>query len=73
MWSLIRLLGSRKTVVLATEGYHEAKTLCEDIVLMADGSVIASGSFEELEARLADKGTTLEAVYYSLSGKEVRE
>ena len=77
MWSLIRLLGTFKTVVLSTEGYHEARELCMDVVLMADGRALASGSFEQLEETLASNQNgndmTLESLYYSLSNTEVRE
>ncbi len=77
MWNLVRMLGGFKTVLLATESYLEAKALCEDIVLMAEGRVIAAGSFEELEEKLArnhdGQGMSLETVYYTLCGKEERK
>ena len=68
MMSLLRALGAVKTVILATEDFSEAQALCHDIVLMADGKVIAAGTFEELNDRL--EGTTLRAAYDILCGKE---
>ena len=68
---IVRLFGRKKTVILATEDYGIARELCDDIVIISDGSVLASGSFEALEDKLAAKdggsGTTLEALYNSLA------
>ncbi len=72
MWELIRMLGEVKTVLLATDQYEEAVELCDDILLMADGRILASGTVAELEEQLAKKqgegGMTLSAVYASLDG-----
>ena len=68
---IVRLFGKRKTVIIATEDFKIARELCDDIVIISDGSVLASGSFEELEDKLASRddgrGTTLEALYNSLA------
>ena len=72
MWELIRMLGEVKTVFLATDRYEEAVALCEDILLMADGRILASGTIDELEDQLARKqgggGMDLSSVYASLRG-----
>ena len=67
---IIRLFGKRKTVILATEDYKTARALCDDVVIISDGRVLASGSFEELEDKLSrgddSNGMTLESLYMSL-------
>ena len=72
---IVRLFGKRKTVIIATEDFKIAQELCDDIVIISDGSVLASGSFEELEDKLATReggqGTTLEALYNSLARASV--
>lgn len=72
MWELIRVLGEVKTVLVATDRYEEAAELCEDVILMADGRILASGTLAELEEQLVRKqgagGMNLSAVYASLSG-----
>lgn len=77
MREMIRMLGGVKTVVLATASFEEAKALCCDVVMMAEGKVIAAGTFEELEQKLAQNqesgGMSLRSVYDALCGKEVRK
>lgn len=70
--SLIRMLGTRKTVLLAGEDLSVMRTLCEDVILLSGGSVLASGSFLELEETLAqtDEKTSLEALYATLVALE---
>lgn len=72
MWELVRMLGDAKTVLIATDRYEEAVALCDDLILMADGRILAVGTQEELEAQLArsgeGEGLTLSSVYASLSG-----
>lgn len=65
---IIKMLGKMKTVVLATDDYRIARSLCEDVVIIYDGSVLAKGSFEELDEKLSrsDVHTSLEALYNSL-------
>ncbi|MBR2354721.1 MAG: ABC transporter ATP-binding protein [Clostridia bacterium] len=75
MWELIRTLGRVKTLLIATDRYEEA-ILCEDIIFMADGRILAAGTVAELEEQLArsndGNGMSLSEVYASLcrSSKE---
>lgn len=66
---LLTMLGGVKTVILATASYSLAKAVCEDVILLSDGVLLAAGSFEELESRLAENGAgeTLEELYLRLS------
>ncbi len=70
---LIPMLGAMKTLLLATEQYQTACQLCEDIVLLSDGEVLAQGSFADLEERLREKSTTLPELYRSLCAAEREE
>lgn len=65
---LIRMLGQVKTVVLATTSFHVSRELCEDVVILSDGKLLASGSFEELERALSQNGgeDSLENIYRQL-------
>ena len=66
---LIQMLGRMKTVVIATDNYKIAEELCNDVLIISDGQVLAKGSFESLEARLreSDGSATLEGLYNSLA------
>ena len=67
---IVRMFGKRKTVIIATEDYKTARALCDDVVILSDGSALAHGSFDELEEKLAkgdiSKNATLESLYTSL-------
>ena len=67
--ALLRMLGKIKTVVLATRDFATARSLCEDVIILSDGRQLASGSFDELERRLAESAEplSLEELYRSLS------
>ena len=68
LYELIRMLGKHKTVVLATENFKIAKELCEDVIILSDGQVLAEGSFAELEAKLRQANSdSLEVLYNSLA------
>ena len=65
---LIRMLGRIKTIVLATSDIELARSLCEDVVILSDGKILAQGTFEELDAKLRRNGDgcTLESIYAQL-------
>ncbi len=67
LFELIKILGKPKTVIVTTENYKIAKMLCDDVVILSDGKVLACGNFAELEERLEGK-TSLEELYNSLLG-----
>ena len=66
---IIMMLGRIKTVVLTTDDCAIARALAEDVVIISDGRVLATGSFEELDRNLADSANpiTLEALYNTLT------
>lgn len=66
---LVRMLGKMKPVILTTDDYKLARSLGKDVVIISDGKVLAKGSFDALEEKLAssEQHTTLEALYNSLT------
>jgi ABC-2 type transport system ATP-binding protein len=71
--SILRLMREEQTatVLLSTHDMHEAETLCDDVVILEHGRMLARGSPRELRRRYAVDGTepSLEEVYMRLSGK----
>jgi len=71
--SILRLMREEQTatVLLSTHDMHEAETLCDDVVILDHGRMMARGSPRELRRRYALDGTepSLEEVYIRLSGK----
>ncbi len=68
LMGLLRMLGRLKTVVITTDDYRLARELCEDVVMLSDGQVLAKGSFDALEEKIkaSDKNASLEMLYNSL-------
>ncbi len=50
--SLIRMLGKHKTVVLASRDFSLIRELCEDVIILSEGAVLAQDTFEGLESKL---------------------
>lgn len=67
--SLLRMLGKLKTVVLAGSELSMMRELCEDVVILSGGELIANGSFAELEENLArsEEKTSIDELYASLT------
>ena len=65
---LLRMLGKHKTVLIASENFSLIRELCEDVLILSEGSVVAQDTFDALEEKLSRKGNamSLEAVYASL-------
>lgn len=71
---VISMLGGVKTVLLASSDFSVIREFCDDVLILSDGEVLAQGSFEELEQKLAarEEGTTLEEIYRSLFSADSR-
>ena len=65
---LIRMLGTLKTVIVAGSELSQMRELCEDVMILSGGELLAKGSFAELEETLArtEEHPTLEELYSSL-------
>ena len=75
MRSLIRELGKTHTVILSSHILSEVQSICDDVLILAHGKLIARGTPQQLAQRLAAKGSiaataqgTREAVLRAASG-----
>lgn len=65
---LFRMLGKHKTVLLATRNMEALKELCDRLLLLSDGMLLADNSFEKMEEQLSEKGTvSLKEIYAMLT------
>ena len=55
--SLIRDLGKTHTVILSSHILSEVQTVCDRVLIIAHGRLVAQGTPEELAAQLTGKGT----------------
>ena len=55
--SLIRDLGKTNTVILSSHILSEVQTVCDRVLIIAHGRLVAQGTPEELAAQLTAKGT----------------
>ncbi|WP_127533898.1 ABC transporter ATP-binding protein [Paenibacillus kobensis] len=49
--ALMRELKEETTVLFSTHVLHDAESVCDDVIIMADGRVAAAGAVEELRSR----------------------
>ena len=56
--ALIRKLGEEKTVILSSHILAEIREVCDHIIIISRGKIVADSSLEELESRAGD-GSTL--------------
>ncbi len=68
LWSVIKKLRSRTTVILTTHYLEEAESLSDRIGIMSHGSLVACGTAEELAA-LSGNGN-FEDAFVALAGGE---
>ena len=80
MWNLLRKLnGKNLTILLTTHYMEEVEILCDRIIILDKGKIIAQGTSEELkqQANIEEKiervGPTLNDVFLKLTGKELRD
>ena len=68
IFSLVGMLGRKKTLLVATDDLSLARALCDDAIILSDGRILAQGSFDALDARLDERGDgdTLDSLYASL-------
>ena len=83
MWELVKRIRRQGiTVVLTTHYMEEAELLCDRLIILDGGEIIASGSPKQLIERLLEKGfekkverqaADLEDVFIDLTGRSLRE
>ena len=66
---LIRELGRAHTVILSSHILSEVQAVCQQILILSKGHLVAAGSLEELTA----DGKSLEAVFLELTDGEPEE
>ena len=60
---------SAVTILLSTHDLAEAEALCDRVVILDQGRVLAEGTPDELRARLGDGSASLEDVFLRLTGR----
>ena len=81
LWNVIENLRKKEkmTVFLTTHYMEEVEILCDRIIILDKGKIIAQGTSDELkkEANIEEKiervGPTLNDVFLKLTGKELRD
>jgi len=56
IWSLIRKLKEHATIVMTTHYMDEAEELCDELIIMAEGAIIAEGNPKEIINKYQAKG-----------------
>lgn len=65
---LLRMLGKHKIVLIASRDLNRLKELCDRLLLLSDGMLLADNSFTKLEEQLSKKGAaSLEEIYAMLN------
>ncbi len=54
--NLIIQLGKEKTVILSTHIMQEVEAVCDQVVIINEGNIVANGSLSELKERASGKG-----------------
>lgn len=62
---LIKNLGKNKTVILSTHIMQEVEAICDDVIIINKGIIVANNSIAELKA--AHSGTSLEEIFRKLT------
>lgn len=72
MWNILMQLKKEKntTLVLTTHYMEEASHLCERIIIMNKGKILAEGTLNEL---LSDEIPTLDDLFIKLTGRRLKE
>ncbi len=61
--NLIIQLGKEKTVILSTHIMQEVEALCDHVVIINQGDIVADGSLKELKERATGKGIQITVVF----------
>ncbi len=63
--TLIKNLGAAKTVIISTHIMQEVEALCDDVIIISNGVLVANSSMEDLKSQFPDK--TLEEIFKILT------
>ncbi|WP_316817389.1 ATP-binding cassette domain-containing protein [Pedobacter nyackensis] len=62
---LIKSLGKDKTVILSTHIMQEVEAICDDVIIINKGTIVANASIHELKAE--HSGTSLEDIFRKMT------
>lgn len=62
---LIKSLGKDKTVILSTHIMQEVEAICDDVIIISKGSIVANDSIVDLKSKYP--GSTLEDIFRKLT------
>lgn len=65
--NLIKELGTTKTVILSTHIMQEVDAVCDQVIIINQGKIVADDSLSELKRRY--DGNSLEEIFIHLTGK----
>ena len=72
VWSLLeRLRSEGVTLVVTTHYMEEAERICDRLVIMDDGRIVAQGAPAELRERYGED--SLEGVFLQITGHKLRD
>jgi lipooligosaccharide transport system ATP-binding protein len=72
VWALLeRLKRTGVTLIVTTHYMEEADRICDRLVIMDEGRIVAGGAPGELRERYGQ--ATLEGVFLAVAGHELRE
>nr|WP_317170954.1 ATP-binding cassette domain-containing protein [Pedobacter planticolens] len=63
--TLIKKLGQDKTVIPSTHIMQEVETICDEVIIINKGKIVANATIEELKAQ--NKTNSLEEVFRKLT------
>nr|WP_121271286.1 ATP-binding cassette domain-containing protein [Pedobacter schmidteae] len=63
--ALIKSLGKDKTVILSTHIMQEVEAICDDVIIIDKGNIVANASIAELKSQ--HKGASLEEIFRKLT------
>ncbi len=70
LWSFIRTLKGKMTVILTTHYLEEAESLCDRVAILADGRLITVGTVSEIKTTAGSEN--FEEAFVRLSAREVK-
>lgn len=68
--SLIRKLGQNRTVIISSHILSEISEICDELLVISGGRLVAQGTLEELEATLGQKEQASEKLHVVIRGDE---
>lgn len=68
---LIRDIKKEKTVLLSTHILSEVEAVCDSVIILSGGKIMASGTVDEITSKMSSKATIIVMIEGSISGLTV--